>query len=172
MKKLLKISILSGVCLLAVISLKAQKFGHLNSGNLLVQMPETKAADEKLKVFQDSMVAIGEGKAAKLEEEFNAFVVEYRQGNIPPVEAQKKQAAFQEKEAELAQFEEQVLAMVAERREELLAPILDRVQNAINEVGKEGGYTFIFDTSVFNAIVFSQESSDIEPLVKAKLGLE
>jgi outer membrane protein len=50
--------------------------------------------------------------------------------------------------------------------------LLDRVQQAINEVGKEGGYNMIFDTSVFNTILFAMDSNDIEPLVKAKLGIE
>ncbi len=172
MKKLLKVSILSSFLLITAVSLNAQKFGHLNSGNLLVQMPETAAADAKLKVFQDSLVAGGESKAKKLEEEFNAFVIEYRQGNIPPATAQKKQAEFQQKEAELAQLEEEIMEQVDLKREELIGPILEKVQVAINEVGKEGGYTMIFDTSIFNTILFAQDSDDIEPLVKAKLGIE
>jgi outer membrane protein len=171
MKKLLKISVLSSLFFVTTFALKAQKFGHLNSGNLLVQMPETKGADAKLKVFQDSLIAIGEEKAKKLEQEFNAFVLAYREGNIPPAAAQKKQAEFQQKEAELADLEEEIMGQVAAKREELIAPIIEKVQAAINEIGKEAGYTMIFDTSIFNTILFAQDSDDIEPLVKAKLGL-
>lgn len=171
MKKL-QIITLSLFLLAAAGSLKAQKFGHLNSGNLLVQIAETKAADEKLKVYQDSLIALGEAKAKKLEEDFNSFAMEYRQGNIPPATAQQKQAEFQQREAELAELEEQIMEQVSARREELIAPILSRVQTAINEVGKEGGYTMIFDTSIFNTILFAQDSDDIEPLVKAKLGIK
>jgi len=172
MKKLLKISVLSFVLLVLALSVNAQKFGHLNSGNLLVQLPETKVADDQLKVYQDSLVTIGEEKAMKLEEEFNAFALEYRQGNIPPATAQKKQAEFQQKEAELEALEEEIVGLVSAKREELIGPILEKVQAAINEVGKEGGYTMIFDTSIFNTILFNLEDDDIEPKVKAKLGLE
>ena len=154
------------------VSLNAQKFGHLNSGNLLVQLPETKIADDRLKIFQDSLVTIGEEKAMKLEEEFTAFAKEYREGNIPPATAQKKQAEFQQKEAELEALEEEIVGLVSAKREELIGPILEKVQDVINEVGKEGGYTMIFDTSIFNTILFNQEADDIEPKVKAKLGLK
>lgn len=172
MKKLLKFSVLSFFLLTTAATAIAQKFGHLNSGNVLVQIPETKTADSSLKVFQDSLVAIGEAKAKQLETEFNAFVLEYRQGNIPPATAQKKQAEFQQREAELADLEEDIMEQVAAKREQLIAPVLDRVQKAINEVGKQGGYTMIFDTSIFNTILFAQQTDDIEPLVKEKLGIK
>ncbi len=173
MMKLLKISMLSSIlALLAVVSANAQKFGHLNSGNLLVQMPETKVADEQLKVYQDSLVKVGQDRAKKLQEEYNLFAQAYETGNVPPIEAQKKQGEFQQKQEELSKFEEDVIQMVGKRREELIAPILDKVQAAINEVGKEGSYTMIFDTSVFNTILFAKDSDDIEAKVKAKLGLE
>lgn len=172
MKKLLKIN--SFVFLLFFIhnNLQAQKFGHVNTGNLLVQIPSTKAADERLKVIQDSLVNAGETRAKVVQAEYLAFVKEYEAGNVPPIEAQKKQAEFEQKEKELAQLEEAIVAQIAKKREELIGPILDSLEKAINEVGKEGGYTMIFDTSVFNALLFAQESSDIEPLVKAKLGIK
>jgi outer membrane protein len=170
--KLLKISML--LCLFAAGSgtLTAQKFGHLNTGNLLVSMPETKVADDKLKIYQDSLVKIGEEKAKALEADFMAFMKLYNEGGVPPVEAQKKDAEFKKRQQDLANLEEQVIAEVTRKREELLAPIVERVDKAIKAVGKEGGYTMIFDTSIFNTILFAQESSDVEPLVKQKLGVQ
>jgi outer membrane protein len=46
------------------------------------------------------------------------------------------------------------------------------LQDAINEIGKEGKYTMIFDTSIFNTILFARDSDDLEPLVKGKLGIK
>ena len=57
-----------------------------------------------------------------------------------------------------------------EKRQELLAPILRRVDDAIREVGKENGFQFIFDESI-GAILFDGNAEDVMPLVKAKLGL-
>ena len=58
-----------------------------------------------------------------------------------------------------------------ERQEALLKPIVDRAKKAIEEVGKENGYTYIFDAGV-GAVLYSQDSDDIMPLVKKKLGLK
>ena len=46
-----------------------------------------------------------------------------------------------------------------------------QAQNAINEVAKEQKYTYIFDISL-GSIVYGEESRDIMPLVKSKLGIE
>lgn len=172
MKKIVKS--LSAVLMIMAIATQvhAQKFGHLNSGNLLLQVPETKTADAQLKSLQDSLVAAGQAHAKAAQEEYVAFMKEYQSGNVPPATAQKKQAEFEAKEKELAELEDKISAQLADRRKQLLGPILDRLEKAINEVGKEGGYTLIFDTSVFNTILFARESDDVEPLVKAKMGLK
>lgn len=151
---------------------EAQKFGHLNSGNILVQLPETFVADSLLKIYQDSLVVIGSVRADSLEAEYMAFAKEYQAGNVPPIKAQQKQDEFRKRQEELAQYEDAVIELVAKKREKLIGPILQNLQVAINEVGKEGGYTMIFDTSTFNTILFAQEGDDLEPLIKAKLGIK
>jgi outer membrane protein len=170
--KLLKISLLS-ILLSSVVSFSyGQKFGHINTGNLLLLMPETKVADEKLKVFQDSLVAIGEARGKKLEADYLAFAKAYQEGTLTPVVAKQKQDELQKMRNELAVFEEEVIAKVSEQREILLSPILEKVQEAINQVGKEGGYTMIFDVSVLNTILFALDADNIEEKVKVKLGLK
>ena len=152
-------------------NVNAQKFGHINTGNLLMQMPETKAADSLLKIYQDSLVAIGQVKGKAFQEEISAFAKEYQEGNLTPVVAQKKQTELQQKKDALEALQGEVIDLVGNKREALLAPILDKVQEAINSVGKEGNYTMIFDTSIFNTILFAQESDDLEGIVKKKLGI-
>ena len=58
-----------------------------------------------------------------------------------------------------------------EKEKELLQPIIDRAKQAIAEVAKENGYTYIFDTSA-GTLLYQQDSDDILALVKKKLGLK
>lgn len=49
---------------------------------------------------------------------------------------------------------------------------MTKATNAIKEVAKENGFTYIFDMSS-GAILFASETSeDILPLVKKKLGIQ
>ena len=176
MKKILNISVLFAFLAIAATNLNAQKFGHLNSGLILAAMPGVTESDTDLKAYQDSLVTIGEEKAAALKKDFEAFMVDYQGGNVPPVRAQEKQAEFQKREQELGQYEQTIYTLVNERRQKLLEPLIVKLQEAIDAVGKEGQYTFIFETgasaSGFSALLFAPESEDISTLVKAKLGME
>lgn len=171
MKNFLKTGFVAALLVVLAGDAQAQKFGHINSGNILVEMPATKAADSVIKAFQDSLVTVGQARVKLLQEEAIAFSKRYQEGSVTPAEAQKKQEEFQKREQELAAFEQEVEEKIALKREELLGPILQQVQDAIDEIGKAGQYTMIFDTSIFNTILFAQDSDDITPQVKAKLGI-
>ncbi len=172
MKKILKLNLLFVFLAMFAVKLQAQKFGHVNSGNIIAQMPGTMEADSLLRIYQDSLVQEGEASAVALQTEFEAFYTDYQEGKVTPAVAQQKQAEFQQREQELIAFEDRVINMVGAKRQQLLSPILESLQAAINELGKEDGYTMIFDTSIFNAILFVEESSDVEALVKAKLNMQ
>ncbi len=56
------------------------------------------------------------------------------------------------------------------QQEQLFAPIQQKIHDAITAVGKEGGFTFIFENMV---PVYTGESViDVTDLVKAKLGVK
>ena len=57
---------------------------------------------------------------------------------------------------------------------DLLAPVVEKIQNAINDVAKDGKYSYILDTgSGFNVILYNDgpNSNDITDEVKKKLKL-
>jgi outer membrane protein len=59
--------------------------------------------------------------------------------------------------------------MIGQRRQALLAPVISKLNTVIVEVGKENGYSFIFDVSS-GSMLYVTESDDVSPLVAAKLG--
>ena len=55
---------------------------------------------------------------------------------------------------------------------ELFEPILTKIQNAIDQVAKEKGYSYIFDiVGLQGGVVYKDDSHDITQLVKSKLNL-
>ena len=147
----------------------AQKYGHLNFGNLLSSLDETQAADSTLANYQDQLVAKGEEMAKKWQQKAQAFAQKAQAGELPPVKQQEQQQKLEEERAKILEYEQDVSKKVQQRRKELLEPIIAKVEAAIDDVAKENGYVMIFDTSVFNAILFAEESDDVMELVKAKL---
>ncbi len=167
-----KILLLSAFVALGVVVSSAQKYGHMNFGSLVSSLPETEAADKELEAYQKQLVAKGEEMAKSWQEKAKGYGQKVQSGEIAPIEQQKQQAALEKERDDILAYQQEVTQKVQEKRQELLKPIIDKAEAAIKEVAKENGYLMIFDTSVFNSILFAQDTDDVLPLVKAKLGIE
>ncbi len=172
MKSFFKAGLLLTFLTVAAFStINAQKYGHLNSGNLIMSIPEAKNAETELATYRDQLIAGLKKKGEALQADAMKLQQEYDSGALSQVKAQEKQLSLQKRGQDLQQEEIEMGNKVAKKREELLKPILDKIDVALKEVGKEGGYTMIFDTGIFNAVLFLEDKDDVMPLVKAKLGL-
>jgi len=164
---------LAFVALFAILgTVSAQKYAHLNYGNLLNAMPAVKDADKQLEDFQKALVSKGEEMSSKLKDGYLAFLKDQQSGNFSPAKLQERQAQLEAEQTAIQSYEEAVRKQISDKREALLKPILDRVNQAIQDVAKEKGYSLVFDTSSFNAVLFAKDTEDLFPLVKTKLGIQ
>ena len=154
----------------ALVSGFSQKYGHVNFGNLLSQMPTVAAAEAELTAFNDKQIADGEAMVAELEKEYLA--VQKDQANIAPIKLREYEAKFQAEQEKILKYEQQISVKLEGKRQELLGPIIQRAREAIEAVAREKGYTMVFDSSLFNAVLYTEETTDLMPLVKARLGIK
>ncbi|HMQ46167.1 MAG TPA: OmpH family outer membrane protein [Saprospiraceae bacterium] len=148
------------------------KYGHLNFAVLIASMPETALADSTLENLQKQLTQEGETKAQAWYAKVTEFQKAVQEGTMTPVQQQTRQSELEKERDELIAFEQQMGQAIQAKREELLQPIIDKAQGAIDAVAKANQYKLVFDTSVFNAILFAQETNDLMPLVKAQLGIQ
>lgn len=154
-------------------SLVAQeRYGHLNFGNLIAQMPEAVAANDSLEVIQAGMVAQGEAMAAQFQRDATAFIQKVQGGTLTPVQQQEQQQALEKRQVEIQNYEQVIVQTVGQTRNQMLEPIVTRAQDAIAKVAKDNGFVMVFDTSIFNAVMYADETEDLMDLVKAELGIE
>ncbi|MFZ1751365.1 MAG: OmpH family outer membrane protein [Saprospiraceae bacterium] len=148
----------------------AQKFGYINSQELLAGMSEMKLADNAVKTLQNELVAQGEALVIKFEAEYKAYMTEVNGGTLSKVQAQQKEQVLIGKQDEIKKFEENIQLKVETKRQELYQPILDKVKAEIEKLGKEGGYVMIFDTSS-GVILHAADSENLMATIKTKLGV-
>ncbi len=153
-----------------IASTNAQKFGYINSTELLVNHPDVKGADSKLQDYQQQLLNAGQKMAKDFQKHYEAYVKEANEGNLSKIQMQEKENALTQEQNKIRQYEVDMQQKLAKKREELYKPILDKIQVAINEVGKENGFTFIFDAGT-GGILHAKESTNVINLVKAKLGM-
>lgn len=175
MKLIRKITFLAFALIVLMASgnpLAAQnKYGHMNYGNLLEQIPELKSGNTQLETYRNKLVEEGQGKAAKWEAEVQEFQKKAQDGLLTGLQIKQAEEKLGKEQKALAAMEQDVIDKVTKKRNDILKPILDKVDAAVKAVGKENGYAMIFDSSLYNFILSAEDSDDVAPLVKKKLGL-
>lgn len=153
-------------------SLMAQevKLGHVNSQEILSAMPERVTIEKTIKDLQDQW----EKEMTKMREEYYAKMKEYqdKQATMPESIKQARQSEIGELEQRISTFQQTASTDLQKKQQELFTPVIDKVKKAINEVGAENGYLYLFDLSTQGIIYQSPKSNDVTPLVKKKLGLK
>ncbi len=170
MNKVLKITLVAVFSILVSTAVLAQtnKFGHINSAELLAQMPEIKEADKKLQEFGLSL----ENQLKMMTNEYQTKVQAFQaqEASMADPIKQSRIKEITDLESRIQDFQQTAQESVSRKKEELYSPILKKAEDAIVVLAKEKGYTYVFDTSS-GAFIYAQESDDIMDLVKKKLGV-
>ena len=169
MKKTLLLTL--GLVVFLAVGSYAQKFGYLNSVALLSELAEVKQADSNLKAFQTQLTKRGQEMVKELQEKAAELERKKEQGLISPKDYQDQAAKLQEEEAKIASYEKEVYDKLAKKREEEYKPILERVNTAMQDVAKENGFLMVFDSGS-QILLYGDQTLDLSPMVKAKLGLK
>lgn len=164
-----KIVLFLAIGLMTASSSIAQKFGYIDSRELLSLMPEMVKADTALKVYAKQY----SDQLEAMEKEFNKKGQEYQAGEKSMSEAVKevKQKELQSLQQRYQDLQQSAQEKMGKKENELLSPILEKADKAIKEVAKAGNYDYVFDLSK-QAILYAKDSDNMLPLVKAKLGIK
>ncbi len=144
----------------------AQKYGHVNSSEILEVMPGIDSLQIKLMAFQ-----------TELQSEYESMMTEYAQkkdkfdrevGTMSTSVRQLREKELEDLGNRIQEFQAGAQSDLEEKQIELAKPFQDKIQNAINKVSKEHGFSYIFDTK----ILLYYDGEDITPLVKKELGIK
>ncbi len=163
MKKIIFITLIS---FLTTNIFAQNKLGHVNAQEILVQMPAFKTAENDLKKFQINLENRLNGLLSELEQLRKSY--EANAASLTDLEKQDKELEMQSLYQRIEAFQADAQVQLQKEEQRLLAPIQEVLINAINDVAKEGNYTYILTAEVF---LFANESNDVGNLVKKKLGL-
>lgn len=156
------------VCVGFILSAQAQKFGYLNSNELLAMMPESIEMQEELQTYAKGL----ESQLSAMQAEYEKKVVEYQQNETSYTDVIKedKIREIESIQQRVVEFQKNAQQSLSEKEAELFTPIRDKAMIAIDNVAKEGNYTFIFDSGS-GSFLYAAESENVLSLVKSKLGL-
>lgn len=148
---------------------KTIKLGHINSSELMQIMP---GKDSAQTAFQAEVERLDKDLRA-MQEELQTKYNDYqeRQAQMTDLIRKTKEQEITDLNQRINTYRQNAEELLQAKEKELLQPIIDRAKQAITDVAKENGYTYIFDTSA-GTLLYQPESDDIMALVKKKLGLK
>jgi outer membrane protein len=171
MKKLFSVLVI--VLIVCIISsgsyAQKQKFGHIDSNELLKLMPGRDSAVAKVQDYAKELQKQLEG----MNNELQAKIDDY-QANADKYTAlikTTKEKEIQEIQSRVETFQKSAEDDLQKKQTEILQPIIDKAKAAIEKVAKANGYTYIFDAGL-GVLLYSDPTDDILPLVKTELGLK
>lgn len=145
----------------------AQKIGYISADEIIQLMPEAATVQNQLDQYQQSLYQNAQEKQNALNEAIQKFVKDSATMSASLKEV--KRGDLQKQSQELAGENQRIQDQFAQKRQELSAPIQKKLQDAIEAVAKENGYTYIMPKE---ALIVMPPGNDIGPLVIKKLGLK
>lgn len=164
MKKILVL-----LLMVAPLSLFAQKFGYVNAPEIAQVMPEFTKANNELQTLQKQYA--DEYERMRTELEMKGKEYEQVKDSLPASILQRRERALQDLVTRMQEYEQASYQNLQQAQQTKLAEVNNKLQKAIQEVGREGGYICVFD--IASGIPFISETlcDDLNAKVKAKLGI-
>jgi len=167
----MKKMILCAICAICgFTTANAQKFGHVNSQEIIQVMPEFTKARTDIETLTKQYEADLQSMQDELKKKSEAY--EKEQATLPANIKQRREQELQEMYQKIQQSYEDNRQALAKEQSEKMQAITTKVLDAIKAVGQAGGYVYIMDLSGGIPYISTTLSTDVTPQVKAKLGLK
>lgn len=146
------------------------KIAHVNTAEILDAMPDKAKAEKSLEKYYGELQSQLETMAKEYQTKMQDY--EANQATMSNLVKQSKEKEIVDLQTRITQFQANAENEFENKRAELLKPILDKIQNAINAVGKEKGYTYMLDLATGAAVYVGDNAVDATKDVKSKLGIK
>ena len=165
-----KITLLAAMFILPLGAMAQTKFAHMNSQEVITAMPEyTKAQNDLDKMSKDY-----QAEMQRTQEEFNRKYQEFLQqaDSLPQNIAERRQKELQDMAQRQEQFQQEAYQSMQKAQQDAMTPIYQKLDQAIQAVGKAEGVIYIFDIARTPVAYIGAESVDVTAKVKTQLGIK
>ena len=147
---------------LFAVQLNAQRVGFLDTEKILASIPEYNSAKSQLESLEKGYRTKVENEFAAIEKLYNAY--QANKGTMSQVVRAQKENEIISKEEAAKKLQESYFGengIMQKKSQELLSPIKERVQAAIEKVAKSGGYMMIVDIASQSGVIYTNSQYDL-----------
>jgi outer membrane protein len=170
MRNFFKVIVLCSLFFAGSLSAQTLKFGHIDFQQLLSVMPERDLAKVALEKVQADL----ESKLQMMQKEYSEKGKEYvalaqaKDANEALVKA--KQDEVQSIQERIQTFQQTAQESLQKEESKQFQPVIEKARKAITDAAKEQGLLYVFEVN--GVLYHSEQSIDLAPFVKTKLGIK
>ena len=164
MKKILAIAAMAVLTLTA----SAQKIGRVNFSEIVMLAPEMDAAREVINASQKE----AEATYSDMIEEYQSKANQYQQKQATWTAAirESKERELMEIQNRIQEFQQTISNELQQQQNQLMAPIQEKAQKAVQDLAKAQGIIAVFDSGA--ALYFDENAVvDLTPAVRKAMGI-
>lgn len=146
------------------------KFGHIDLQALIQVMPERETVETEFDGFQKDLEDI----LGEMQKNYQTKLQELEQlgQEVSELKRNAKISELQNLNERIQAYHANAQQQIQQKYQELLNPLYEKAMGAIDEVAKEQELMYVFETGSNVVLYKSNQSLDLFPLVKQKLGIE
>jgi len=166
--KLLSTLILSLTLSIAPLTLTAQsKVAHINTQQLISEMPDVIAAQGELKKLEDQYAKEMENSVKEFQTKAQTYQGDAQ--NQTDLINQQRQVELQEMQQRIQEFRETAAQELQKRSADMMRPLYDKAREAIEKVAAAQGFNYVLDSSPGGSVIMAA-GKDLMADVKTDLG--
>ncbi len=165
MKKILVL-----LLLIAPMSMFAQKFGYINSKDIIQLMPEFSKAQKEIQDLEKMYTDEFNSYRTELEKKGTEFE-KMQKDSVPENILKRRYEELMQLEERLRQYSQDITANLQKAEAEKMMAIQKSLLDVLDAVGREGSYICIFDLAGGMPYVSTTLCDDLSAKVKARLGI-
>jgi len=169
MRNFFKVIVFCSVLFTGGLSAQTLKFGHIEFQALIQSMPENLTARANVEKVQTSLEAQSTAMQKEAQEKYKEFIALSQAKDANEALVKVKQEEVQSLQERIQNFNQTAQESLQKEQEKQFQPVIEKARKAIGEVAKEQGLIYVFEIS--GLLYHSDQSIDLLPLVKTKLGI-
>ena len=160
--------LLSLMVFIAPLNVMAQsKVAHINTQQLISEMPEVIAAQMELKKLEDQYGKEMENSVKEFQTKAQTYQGDAQ--NQTDLINQQRQVELQEMQQRIQDFRETAAQELQKRSADMMRPLYEKARAAIEKVAAAQGFDYVLDSSPGGRVIMAS-GKDLLPGVKTSLG--
>ncbi len=154
---------------------KTLRIGYTNLELVLSYLPEAQQVEQQLRTYEKKVIEQLNIKQSYLQTKIEEYTELKQSGKLTPAQEEERRKEIMRLDEEIKRFQEESEQNYLKKKAELLQPIVEKLQKAIDELAAAEGYDYILNNSNSTGVAFilhGPKGDDVTERLLKRLGVD